>query len=189
MANTSIYNAFERMWQHTVALVGSSGGGGGIPVVAATSTDGETYTATIDNFDIATNKAIILIPNMNSYSNPGAPAPVLKINGDTTGTEIRYTTMGEYGEYSEIMPTPILRANSPILLGHDGTYWRPTDQLINANYIVSGVLSAEHGGTGNGFLGNYYAPATPTNLGYRASRLVDTEIEPTINGVINWMYE
>ena len=32
MANTSIYNAFERMWQHVVALVGSSsGGGGGFP--------------------------------------------------------------------------------------------------------------------------------------------------------------
>lgn len=29
MANQSIYDAFERMWQHTVALVGSSGGGGG----------------------------------------------------------------------------------------------------------------------------------------------------------------
>ena len=55
----------------------------------------------------------------------------------------------------------------------------------NASDITGGTLSIERGGTGySGITDTTYATAR-----YRASALVSSETSPTINGVINWVYE
>ena len=47
------------------------------------------------------------------------------------------------------------------------------------------TLDVAKGGTGY----NTIADTTYTTARYRASALVATETDPTVNGVINWMYE
>ena len=51
--------------------------------------------------------------------------------------------------------------------------------------ITSGTLSVERGGTGHTTI----VDTTYTTARYRASALVNSETNPTVNGVINWIYE
>ena len=58
------------------------------------------------------------------------------------------------------------------------------DKWNDAN-AHNGTLSVEKGGTGYTSI----TDTTYTTARYRASALVNTETAPTVNGVINWVYE
>ena len=73
-------------------------------------------------------------------------------------------------------------------LTDDATHRTVTDAekaAWNAKFDFSGTLSVDMGGTGHTTLED----TVYTIARYRASALVPTETNPSINGVINWMYE
>ena len=121
----------------------STAGAGGTPKVAATSTDGVTYTATVPGMTaLEAGKSIIITPNKASTN----VSVKLNVNGlgdkyirMRTGYNTSTTTNGAVASW--------LAANKPIEVMYDGTYWIADLQRPSANSI-SGTIKVENGGTG-----------------------------------------
>lgn len=121
----------------------STAGAGGTPNVAATSTDGVTYTATVPGWtSLVVGKSIIITPNIVSTN----VSVKLNVNGlgdkyirMRTGYNTSTTTNGAVASW--------LAANKPIEVMYDGTYWIADLQRTSANSI-SGTIKVENGGTG-----------------------------------------
>ena len=169
MANTSIFNAFERMWQHvTTALSKKSDTGhshsnatqsasgflsaedkiqldnGGVPIVAASSSDGVAYTATVDGITALTAGAkITIIPDINSAS----VSPTLNVN--SLGAKyIRMPISYNTAASSAGVLTTWLVKSKPVVVEYDGTYWKTISMPRPSAQYLYGAVPIVNGGTG-----------------------------------------
>ena len=169
MANTSIQAAFERMWQHVVAKLGNkadvnhthsdatqSASGflsaedktqldnGGIPIVAAASSDGVTYTATVDGITaLTTGMKITIIPSTNSTN----VSPTLNVNS----LGAKYIRMPVAYNSSATATGAIaswIIKSKPITLEYDGTYWKTISMPRPSALYLHGTVPVSGGGTG-----------------------------------------
>lgn len=138
-AATDLSNVDDSVFASKAATAGA----GGTPRVAATSTDGVTYTATVPGMTaLEAGKSIIITPNTVST----AAAVKLNVNGLgdkyirlRTGYNTSTTTNGAVASW--------LAANKPIEVMYDGTYWIADLQRTSAN-AISGTIPVANGGTG-----------------------------------------
>ena len=118
-------------------------GAGGTPNVAATSTDGVTYTATVPGWtELVIGKSIVITPDKTSTN----VSVKLNVNGLgekhirlLTGYNTATTTTGAVASW--------MAAGKPVEVRYDGTYWIADLQRASAN-ALSGVVKIENGGTG-----------------------------------------
>ena len=129
-------------------LAKSTNSKGGVPVVAATSTDGVKYSATIEDVDaLHTGLEIIIIPNMTSAST----AVMLDVNGFgekrirmPVSSSTSMTTTPTYENfYAKDKPLKLIYDSSSL-----GGVWRIADRhRADANDLY-GITPLSHGGTG-----------------------------------------
>lgn len=185
MANTSILAAFERMWQHIVtALANKSDVGhihsdatqstsgflsaedktqldnGGIPIVTATSTDGVSYTATVDGITALTSgMKITIIPDINSTN------VNVKLNVNGLGDKyLRMPVAYNSAASSAGALASWIGKNKPLTLEYDGTYWKTISMSRPSALYLYGTVPVASGGTGA-----TTAEEALTNLGLTAT--------------------
>lgn len=167
MANTSILAAFERMWQHTVALLGSKSdishthseatvseagflsaenkiqlNNGGSPIITTSGT-GAAYTATVNGIVALTaGVSFTMIPHTVSTST----APTLNVNG-LGAKSIRRRASNATTTTAAGYAAAWLAANKPIRVEYDGTFWI-ADLPKPAAADMNGTLAVKNGGTG-----------------------------------------
>lgn len=118
-------------------------GAAGTPIVAAASTDGVTYTATVDGVtELTVGLTIVIIPDIASTN----VAPKLNVNGLgdkylrlLTGYNTTTTTTAAVASW--------LAKGKPVQVRWNGTYWITDLQRASAN-ALSGIVKVENGGTG-----------------------------------------
>lgn len=173
MANTSILNAFERMWQHVVAAlsnksdkdhkhslddINSTSSKQYLYIVNGTSVNnGSVYTATIDGYNQYTNGTIIIfIPQVDSSTT----APQLEINGMGTCPIMCTSSTAGYWSEQEGAVEDWLVSGTAYLMMYTGGHWlvlghtRPM-----AEDIVGIVDKANKDGNGN-VIADIYAKKT-----------------------------
>lgn len=169
MANTSILAAFERMWQHVVAALGNKSDithshsnatqaasgflsaedkiqldNGGIPIVAASSSDGVLYTATLDGVTALTaGMKFTIIPNANSTN----VSPKLNLNG-IGDKYIRMPVAYNSSATSVGAIASWIAKNKPITLEYDGSYFKTISMPRPSALYLFGTVPVESGGTG-----------------------------------------
>lgn len=112
-------------------------------LVNATSSDGETYTATIDNLsELYTGLCIIVIPDTTSTSY----TPTLNVNG-LGAKYIRQQLNTNTGTTTAGATKTWLLANKPFMAMYNGTYWVAELVRTDANTIY-GTVPISAGGTG-----------------------------------------
>lgn len=138
-AKTDLTNVDNSVFAQKAAQAGA----GGTPVVAATSTDGVNYTATVTGVTALTNGlTLTIIPNTVSTT----VSTKLNVNG--LGDKfIRMRTGYNTASTSNAAIANWLAAGKPIQLQYDGAYWIADLQRTFANSI-SGTVAVENGGTG-----------------------------------------
>lgn len=125
------------------AAKAASAGASGTPVVAATSTDGVTYTATVPNVTaLTTGLTLTIIPNIVSTSTS------VKLNVNNLGAGYIRLLVG----YSTTTTTAAAVANwmgagKPVQVQYDGAYWIADLQRASASAIY-GAVKIDNGGTG-----------------------------------------
>jgi hypothetical protein len=130
-------------------VANSTKNAGGTPVVAATSTDGVNYEATVENVDeLYTGLEITIIPNMTSTST----ALMLNVNGlgakrvripISSGTAA--TTTPTYDSfYAKDKPLKLIYDSSSL-----GGIWRTVDKHRADAVDLYGIMPVENGGTGS----------------------------------------
>lgn len=88
-------------------------------IVAATSTDGEAYEATVNNLtELAVGRIITILPSMTSKST----APTLNVNG-LGAKAIKRRLSGLSSMTASGYASTWLFLNKPQLLMYDGTFW------------------------------------------------------------------
>lgn len=111
--------------------------------VPASSTNGTSYTATIDDLtELKPGISFVIIPNTTSQSttvtlnvnNLGAKNIRIPLNANTSGTTI-------------FPSTNWLVANKPVRVTYDGTQWK-TDVQIQSASNIHGTVPISNGGTG-----------------------------------------
>lgn len=138
-AKTDLTNVDNSVFAQKAAQAGA----GGTPVVAATSTDGVTYTATVTGVTALTNGlTLTIIPNTVSTT----VSTKLNVNG-LGEKSIRMRTGYNTSSTSNAAVANWLAAGKPIQLQYDGAYWIADLQRTFANSI-SGTVAVENGGTG-----------------------------------------
>lgn len=116
---------------------------GDMTIAAAESTDGEAYTATVNNFsEFIVGKVIIVIPNMTSQST----APTLDING-LGAKAIKRRLSGLASMTASGYANTWIYAGKPQMLMYDGTYWIVIgqDQPMGSDIYGSVVLTSPNG--------------------------------------------
>lgn len=118
--------------------------GGGEQVVAATSTDGVSYTATAEDVEsLYAGFSITIIPNIDSAST----TPKLNVNG--LGEKmIRRRLSSNTATTVPSNDADWMTANKPISLLYDGTYWVADLPRTNAPDLY-GTVPVSKGGTGS----------------------------------------
>lgn len=134
----------------------------GSTVVAATSSDGVAYTATVDGVTSLYNGlTITILPSMQSTSRTptlnvnglGAKRMVMPINGaNTSGTTQPPVVYNDETTEDELnskiaVASKWLSANKPVTVRYDGTYWE-TDIHAQSASNLYGSVPIESGGTG-----------------------------------------
>jgi len=118
---------------------------GGIPIVTATSSDGITYTATVDGVtELYAGLTIIIIPNRVSaqlrptlnVNNLGAKNLIMPIDGVNAVISTNAAKL----------PTWV-SANQPMEVRYDGSVWRSEIKAQSAQYMY-GSVNVAGGGTG-----------------------------------------
>lgn len=202
MANSSILAAFQRMWEHVSLAFNAKAdadlsnvtdatfkeraesagiGGGGIPIVTANSTNGTSYTATVDGLtSLAVGTRITIIPERNSAST----SPTLNVNGLGAKSIAMLVVYNSYAT-SAGATTNWLVADTPITLMYNGDCWITVDMPRTSAQYLYGTVPVANGGTGQTSI----TDTTYTTARYRASSLHSSETNPTTNGVICWTYE
>lgn len=152
---------------------------GGAPIVTTAGT-GAAYTATVNGMtELTQGMSFVMIPHTISTST----APTLNVNGLGAKT-IRRRVSNATNTTAAGYNVSWLSANKPIRVEYDGTFWI-ADLPKPSAADMSGTLTVKNGGTGYASI----VDTTYTTARYRASALVDTETNPSDNGVINWTYE
>lgn len=118
-------------------------GVGGTPIIAAASTDGVDYTATVNNLtELKNGFQVIIIPSVTST----VITPTLNINGfgakNIKQSVSMYTNTGVPAKQAGWMVT-----NKPIMLMYDGSQWKTVNSRTNAADIY-GTVPIASGGTG-----------------------------------------
>ena len=112
--------------------------------VAATATDGATYTATVDGLSALTTGAIITIkPSMTATST----TPTLNVNG-LGAKQIRRKLSGGTLTRPQLMYANVVYKDLPVHLMYDGTYWVATQFTKPSATDLYGMVGVENGGTG-----------------------------------------
>lgn len=130
-------------------------GVGGLPVIAASSTDGVTYTATVAGVTaLTTGLTITIIPSVVSTSISA------KLNVNGLGDKyIRQSTTNNTTTGLVPKNAGWMAANKPITIQYDGTQWKTIAARSNASDL-NGTVAIANGGTGA-----TTAAAACTNLG------------------------
>ena len=146
-----------------------------LQVVTATLDNQANYIATVDGItELTSGLSFIIIPNaITTFANAtlnvnNLGAKPLMLHGTST-----------ISPKVEVGPLCFNWANHPYRVIYDNDSWVLTD------VVYLDTLSVSKGGTGQTSI----ADTTYTTARYRASALVATETDPTVNGVINWTYE
>lgn len=142
-ANTDLSNVDNNTFKAKAEESGI-GVGGGIPIVTATSSNGTSYTATVDgvtSLDVGTR--ITIIPNRNSAST----SPTLNIN--SLGDYAIQMPVA-YNSYSTSVGATAtwLVADTPITLMYNGEYWITVDMPRASAQYLQGTVPVSSGGTG-----------------------------------------
>ena len=137
-AKSDLSNVENSVLAEKIAEAGVSGG---TPIVAATSTDGVAYTATVDNVTaLETGLEITIIPDKLSTS----ISPTLNVNNlgakglrVLTGYNTAAATTGAFAGW--------ISAGKPITVKYNGTNWIVTDiQRTSASAIYGDVVKVEN---------------------------------------------
>lgn len=146
-----------------------------------TTGTGAAYTATVAGISSLTaGVGFVMIPHAESTT----IAPTLNVNG-LGAKQIKRRASTVTGTLTDGYASNWLGSNNPVHVIYNGTYWVVQGmEQPNVNDL-SGAVPITKGGTG-------YTTITDsvyTTARYRASALVETDTDPTTNGVINWTYE
>lgn len=161
-AKADLSNVDKKALEQVIGAVGGSGAG--IPVVTAASSDGVTYTATVDGLTKLTNGMMVaIIPAMTSTTS----IPTLNINGLGAITIARPMT-GNTTNVGYPSADNYYTAGHPILLQYDSGYsstgaWLNVARPKVSASDVSGSIPVTNGGTGASD-----ADTARTNLGAAA---------------------
>lgn len=130
----------SHLWSKIKSLFISKGVGG---IVTATSTDGVTYTATLDGVTALTaGLTITIIPSVVSTSISA------KLNLNSLGAKyIRQSTTNNTATGLTPKNAGWMAANKPITIQYDGTQWKTIAARSNAS-DMNGTVAIANGGTG-----------------------------------------
>ena len=146
-----------------------------------TAGSGSAYTATVSWIESLTvGVGFIMVPHAESTTT----APTLNVNGLGAKT-IKRRTSTVSGSLTSGYANSWLGSNNPVHVIYNGTYWVVQGMEQPNVYDLNTVVPVEKGGTGCSTL----ADTVYTTARYRASALVDSETDPSTNGVINWTYK
>lgn len=130
-------------------LADNAGVGGGTPIVTAASTDGATYTATVQNVaELYSGLTITIIPDTTSAST----APTLNING-LGAKPIRLPLSTNNVAMAQPGNAAYFTAGNPITLQFDASYlntgaWKTLGKQRQAADDLYGNVPIANGGTG-----------------------------------------
>ena len=130
----------SHLWSKIKSLFISKGVGG---IVTATSTDGVTYTATVNGVTaLTTGLTITIIPSVVSTSISA------KLNLNSLGAKyIRQSTTNNTATGLTPKNAGWMAANKPITIQYDGTQWKTIAARSNASDL-NGTVAIANGGTG-----------------------------------------
>jgi hypothetical protein len=115
----------------------------GIPIIEATSSDGITYTATLEGLTVKTGTKITIVPNMNTSKYTFEL--VLKLNGTSYSIMRRTSGMSDSMGFDTVVN---FFANHPYTL----TYYGSNFVLEGYDYAnaseLNGTVAIRNGGTG-----------------------------------------
>lgn len=180
--------------------------------VAATSTDGIAYTATVDGItELYNGMEITIIPSMNN----AGTSPTLNIN--SLGAVRIYRPLSFSTFVANAPEANFIRANTPCRLMYHANYatggiWLIAEKQKTSAQDLYGDVPIENGGTGASDVAtareNLGAEASGTAAGLinrstkvneadtnyttlmaRGTSLNSAETNPTVNGAICWQYE
>lgn len=119
-------------------------GGGGLPIVTASSSNGEAYTGTVEDItELSVGVTVVFIPTIVSAST----TPTLNINNlGAKGIRRRLSNLGSTVQAG--YANTWLAANKAHLLVYDGSYWIVDGYTKPAAADLYGTVSIEKGGTG-----------------------------------------
>lgn len=130
--------------------VSAAGGGGGIPIVAAASTDGVAYTATLEGVTELTNGMLVtIIPEITSTST----AITLNING-LGAKMVRLPLSFNNAAMASPKLETYYTAGRPLTLQYDAAYladdgiWKVYGKQKTSAQDLYGYVPVESGGTG-----------------------------------------
>lgn len=127
----------------TYWMLAIDGSLGGLDIVAADSTDGVAYTATVNNMtELVIGKVITIIPSMTSKST----TPTLNVNG-LGAKAIKRRLSGLASMPASGLATTWLYVNSPQMVMYDGANWIVIgqDKPMGSDIYGSVVLKSPNG--------------------------------------------
>lgn len=138
-ASSDLSNVEDSVFAQKAAAAGAAG----TPIVAATSTDGVTYTATAPGVtELTIGLTLVIIPDTASTN------VSVKLNVNGLGEKyIRLLTGYNTTTTTAAAVAAWMSANKPIQVRYNGTYWIADLQRASAN-AISGTIKIENGGTG-----------------------------------------
>ena len=127
----------------TYWMLAIDGSLGGLDIVAADSTDGVAYTATVNNMtELVIGQVITIIPSMTSKST----TPTLNVNG-LGAKAIKRRLSGLASMPASGLATTWLYVNSPLMVMYDGNNWIVIgqDKPMGSDIYGSVVLKSPNG--------------------------------------------
>lgn len=177
MTNSSIYAAFERMWQHILIKFNNY-----VPNEVF-----DEHVANMNNPHEVTKEQIGLenVDNTSDLEKPISDATQAALDTHAFDTDNPHEVTKEQIGLANVDDTADL--DKPISDATQAALNKKADleHVHDLDDITIGVLDVEHGGTGY----NSIVDTTYRTARYRASALVRTETYPDDNGVIHWVYE